>query len=35
MIGFGTSGIELAANYDVTILGPQHLHACSDPKAER
>jgi outer membrane lipoprotein-sorting protein len=24
-IGFGTSGIELAANYDVTILGPQHL----------
>jgi outer membrane lipoprotein-sorting protein len=25
MIGFGTSGIELAANYDVTILGPQHL----------
>ena len=25
MIGFGTSGTELAANYDVTILGPQHL----------
>jgi outer membrane lipoprotein-sorting protein len=25
MIGFGTSGTELASNYDVTILGPQHL----------
>jgi len=25
MIGFGTSGTELAANYDVTILAPQHL----------
>jgi outer membrane lipoprotein-sorting protein len=25
MIGFGTSGTELAANYDVMILGPQHL----------
>jgi outer membrane lipoprotein-sorting protein len=25
MIGFGTSGTEIAANYDVMILGPQHL----------
>jgi outer membrane lipoprotein-sorting protein len=25
LIGFGTSGTELAANYDVTILGPGHL----------
>jgi outer membrane lipoprotein-sorting protein len=25
MIGFGTSGTEIAANYDVTILAPQHL----------
>ncbi len=25
LIGFGTSGTELAANWDVTILGPQHL----------
>jgi outer membrane lipoprotein-sorting protein len=31
MIGFGTSGTELAANYDVTILGPQHLQLV--PKA--
>jgi outer membrane lipoprotein-sorting protein len=25
MIGFGTSGTEIAANYEVTVLAPQHL----------